>query len=83
MAQVVLESSLHPIFMHVWFSLIFTFLPFYFDLTFSVFFRSSVLMHPDLHTDIDDLDTVENNLRHSAKGSLDTYDVTVSLTVST
>ena len=62
------------------FSLIFTFLPFYFDLSFPVFFHSSVLMHPDLHTDLDNLNTVENNLRHSAKGSLDTYDVTVSLT---
>ena len=66
--------------MQVWFSLIFTFLPFYFDLSFPVFFHSSVLMHPDLHTDLDNLDTVENNLRNSAKGSLDTYDVTVSLT---
>ena len=37
-------------------------------------------MHPDLHTDLDNLDSVENNLRHSAKGSLDTYDVTDSLT---
>ena len=37
-------------------------------------------MHPDLHTDLDNLDTVENNLRNSAKVSLDTYDVTVSLT---
>ena len=66
--------------MHVWFSLIFIFLPFYFDLTFPVFFHSSVLMHPDLHTDVDNLDTVENNLRNSAKESLDTYDVTHSLT---
>ena len=37
-------------------------------------------MHPDLRTDLDNLDTVENNLRHSAKGSLDTYDVISSLT---
>ena len=37
-------------------------------------------MHPDLHTDLDNLDSVENNLRHSAKGSLDAYDVTISLT---
>ena len=35
-------------------------------------------MHPDLHTDLDNLDSVENNLRHSAKGSLDAYDVTFS-----
>ena len=31
-------------------------------------------MHPDLHTDLDNLDSVENNLR------LDAYDVTFSLT---
>ena len=37
-------------------------------------------MHPDLHTDLDNLDSVENDLRHSAKGSLDAYDVTFSLT---
>ena len=36
-------------------------------------------MHPDLHTDLDNLDSVENNLRHSAKGSLDAY-VAFSLT---
>ena len=62
------------------FSLIFTYLPFYFNLSFLVFFHSSVLMHPDLHTDLDNLDSVENNLRHSAKGSLDAYDFTASLT---
>ena len=37
-------------------------------------------MHSDLHTDLDNLDSVENNLRHSAKGSNDGYDVTFSLT---
>ena len=37
-------------------------------------------MYPDLHTDLDNLDSVENNLRHSAKGSNDAYDVTFSLT---
>ena len=37
-------------------------------------------MHPDLHTDLDNLDSVENNLCHLAKGSLDAYDVTFSLT---
>ena len=36
-----LSSSRHVA--HVWFSLIFTYLPFYFDLSFSVFFHSSVL----------------------------------------
>ena len=55
-------------------------LPFYFDLSFPVFFLSSVLMHPDLHTDLYNLDSVENNLRHSAKGRNDAYDVTHSLT---
>ena len=72
--------SRHPHVAHVWFSLIFTYLPFYFNLSFTVFFHSSVLMHPDLHTDLDNLDSVEKNLRHSAKGSLDAYDVTFSLT---
>ena len=37
-------------------------------------------MHPEHYTDLDNLDTVENNLRHSAKGSNDAYDVTHSLT---
>ena len=37
-------------------------------------------MHPEHYTDHDNLDTVENNLRHSAKGSNDAYDVTDSLT---
>ena len=62
------------------FSLIFTYLPFYFNLTFPVFFHSSVLMHPGLHTDLDNMDSVENNLRHSGKGSLDAYDVIESRT---
>ena len=57
-----------------------TFFPFYFDLTFTVFFHSSVLMHPEPHTDLDNLNTVQHNLRNSAKGSNDAYDVTVSLT---
>ena len=73
-----LSSSRHVA--HVSFSLIFISLSFYFNLSFPVFFHSSVLMHPDLHTDLDNLDSVENNLRHSAKGSLDAYDVTFSLT---
>ena len=62
------------------FSLILFNLVFYFDLSFTVFFHSSVLMHPDLHSDLDNLDSVEYNLRHSAKGSLDAYDVTFSFT---
>ena len=73
-----LSSSRHVA--HVSFSLIFIYFPFYFDLSFTVFFLSSVLMHPDLHTDLDNLDSVENNLRHSAKGSLDAYNVTHSFT---
>ena len=36
-------------------------------------------MHPDLHTDLDNLIAMQN-LRHSAKGSNDAYDVTFSLT---
>ena len=52
----------------------------YFNLSFPVFFLSSVLMFPDLHTVLNNLDSVENNLRHSAKGSFDAYDVSVSLT---
>ena len=75
----VISSSRH---VYVRFSLIFTYTPFYFNLSFTVFFHSSVLMHPDLHTDLDNLDSVENNLRHSAKGSLDAYDVTFSLTLT-
>ena len=39
-------------------------------------------MHPEHYTDLDNVDTVENNLRHSAKGSNDAYDVTHSLTRS-
>ena len=37
-------------------------------------------MHPEQHTDLDNLNTVQHNLRNSAKGSNDAYDVTVSLT---
>ena len=38
-------------------------------------------MHPDLHTDLDNLDSVKKKLRTSAnKGSNDGYDVTFSLT---
>ena len=59
-----------------------TFLPFYFDLTFTVFFHSSVLMHPEPHSDLDNLNTMQHNLRNSAKGSNDAYNVTVSLTQS-
>ena len=67
--------------LHAWASLLdLTFLPFYFDLSFTVFFHSSVLIHPEPHTDLDNLNTVQHNLRPSAKGSNDAYDVTVSLT---
>ena len=59
-----------------------TFLPFYFDLTFPVLFHSSVLMHPEPHTDLDNLNTMQHNLRNSAKGSNDVYDVTVTLTLT-
>ena len=75
-----LSSSRHVA--HVSFSLSSSTSLFYFNLSFTVFFLSSVLMHPDLHTDLYNLDSVENNLRHSAKWSLDAYDVTHSLTCS-
>ena len=39
-------------------------------------------MHPEQHTELEDLDTVQHNLRTSAKGSKDAYDVSISLTVS-
>ena len=65
---------------HVSLSLILFDLPLYFNLSFPVFFLSSVLMVPDLQTDLYDPDSVENDLRHSAKGSNDAYDVSVSLT---
>ena len=71
---------LHSIVIHVWFSLTSLFSPFYFDLTFPVFFQSSVLIHPEHYTDFDNLDTMQHNLRHSAKGSNDVYDVPISFT---
>ena len=38
-------------------------------------------MHPEQHTELDNLITMQHNLRTSAKGSNDAYDVSVSLTV--
>ena len=77
LAQVVLESvissSRHA---HVRLFLILFDLSFYFHPHFLVFFLSFFFMH----SDPDDLDSVENHLRHSAKGSNDGYDVTFSLT---
>ena len=52
----VISSSRHVA--HVSSSLILFDLPFYFHLSFPVFFLSSVLMYPDLHTDLDNLDSV-------------------------
>ena len=40
-------------------------------------------MHPEPHTDLDNFDTAQHNLRNSAKGSNDAYDVTDSLTQRT
>ena len=37
-------------------------------------------MHREQHTELDNLNTMQHNLRTSAKGSNDAYDVTVSLT---
>ena len=75
-----LSPSLHPHVAHVLLSLILFDLSLYFNLSVPVFFFSSVLMFPDLHTDLHDPDSVENDLRHSAKGSLVTCDDTHSLT---
>ena len=55
------------------------FLPFYFDLSFTILSLFSFLMHPKQHTELDNLITMQN-LRTSAKGSNDAYDVTISLT---
>ena len=81
MAQDVLESSFHPHVIHVAFLFDLTFLPFYFDLTFTVLFHFSFLMHTEQHTELDNLITMQHNLRTSAKGSNDAYDVPVSLTL--
>ena len=37
-------------------------------------------MHPEPHTDLTNPNSMQHNLRNSAKGSNDAYDVTVSLT---
>ena len=37
-------------------------------------------MHPEQHTDLDNLIAMQHNLRNSAKGSDDAYDVSASLT---
>ena len=67
--------------LHTWASLFdLDFLPFYFDLTFSVLFHFSVLMHLEQHSELDNLNTMQHNLRTSAKESNDAYDVSVSLT---
>ena len=57
-----------------------TFLPFYFDLTFTVLFHFSFLMLPEQHTELDNLITMQPNLRTSAKRNNDAFDVSVSLT---
>ena len=38
-------------------------------------------MHPEHNTDLDNFDTVETSMRHSAKVSNDAYDVPISLTI--
>ena len=53
-------------------------LSFYFHPHFLVFFPSFLFMHSGLYSD--DLDSVTNNLRDSAKGSNDGYDVAFPLT---
>ena len=49
-------------------------LSFYFHLHFPVLFLFSFYMFPDLQTDLYDQDSVQNDLRHSAKGSFVTFD---------
>ena len=81
MAQDVLESSFHPHAIHVRFSLTSHSSLSYFDLSFPVFFHLSVLtctLKP--HTDLNNLNSMQHNLRNSAKGSNDAYDVPISLT---
>ena len=65
---------LHPHAIHVRLSLILFDLSFYFHSHFLVFFFSFLSMYSD------DLDSVTNNLRDSAKVSLVTYDDTFPLT---
>ena len=80
LAQDVLESSLHPIFMHERLSL-----------TSPSSLSTSTCPSPSSSTplswctlsrtpNLDNLNTVQHNLRHSAKGSNDAYNVTDSLT---
>ena len=54
-------------------------LPFYFHLSFPVFFFSFHLLHSELYSEIDNPIVMES-LCYSAKGSNDAYDVTFSLT---
>ena len=84
MAQGVLESDLIHVHSHTWaFLFDFTFLPFYFDLIFTVLFHFPLLMHPEQNAELDNLITMQHNLRTSAnKGSNDAYDVHTSLTWS-
>ena len=60
------------------FLLEFTSLIFHFDLSFPVFFFSS-LLHFEQHTELDNLITMQHNLRTSAKGSDDAHNVHTSL----
>ena len=80
LAQVDLESSSHPHAIPVWFSLT---SPSSLSTSTCPSPSSStlsVLMHPEHYTDLDNFDTVQSDLCHSAKGSNDAYDVTDSLT---
>ena len=66
---------------HTWASLLdLAFLPFYLDLSFPVFFHFTFVMHSEQRTELDNLITMQHNLRTSAKGSNDAYDVHTSLT---
>ena len=79
LAQVVFESSLHPIFMHELLSL--TSLSSLSTSTWPSPSSSTPLSWCTEHySDLDNFDTVQTDLRHSAHWSNDAYDVTDSLT---
>ena len=59
----------------------FTFLPFYFDLSFTVLSFLFPFLHFELPTELDNLIAMQNLRTSANKGSNDAYDVSVSLTL--
>ena len=76
MAQVLSLVTCHPCSCAF---LLESFLLFYFDLSFPVFFFSFHLLHCELYSELDNLIAMQN-LRFSANKGSDAYDVSVSLT---